>query len=395
MLKHLFTLIWNKKKKNFLIMLELFFSFLILFAVFTLIVNYYQSYKQPRGFEYEDVWAVNRTAAGNAGSNTMSRDSAILLDRIVKQQIKSMRGIQDVSYSAINTPYAGARSTVRLQHEDQVVISDIYVVEDSYANVLGMTMSSGRWFSKEDDAVNNPSTVLSEKLSIELFGSENALNKLINFNQKNYKIVGVVNNVKNEGDYKEAGNGFYIRADSNFYGNNNPILVKVKSGTDARLEASIFKSLSSLMKNTSIDIVHLDEKRENANKLLLLPVIVVLIVVIFFIINVALGIFGVLWHNINKRKGEIGLRRAIGASGSNISRQMVLEVLALTTLSVVAGSFLAIQFPLLNILDVAANTYLIALGLAIAFIYIFVTLCALYPAKQAADIYPAIALHSN
>lgn len=395
MIKHLFTLIWNKKKKNFLIMLELFFSFLILFAVFTLIVNYYQSYKQPRGFEYADVWTINRTAAGNVGNTPLSRDSAILLDRIIKQQIKSMRGIQEVSYSGINTPYAGARSTVRLQHEDQMVISDIYTVEDSYAGVLGMTMSAGRWFSKEDNAANNPPAVISEKLNQELFGSENALNKLIDFNQKNYKIIGVVNNVKNEGDYKEAGSGFYIRADSNFYGNNNPILVKVKPGTDARLEASIFKSLSSLMKNSSVDIVHLEEKRENANKLLLLPVIVVVIVVIFFIINVALGIFGVLWHNINKRKGEIGLRRAIGASGSNISRQMVLEVLTLTTLSVVAGSFLAIQFPLLNILDVAANTYLIALGLAIAFIYVFVTLCALYPAKQAADIYPAIALHSN
>lgn len=395
MLKHLFKLIWNKKKKNFLIMLELFFSFLILFAIFTLIVNYYQSYKQPRGFEYADVWAINRTAAGNTGTTTLSRDSAILLDRIIKQQIKSMRGIQEVSYSGINTPYAGARATVRLQHEDQVAISDYYTVEDSYAAVLSMTMNAGRWFSNEDNAANNPPAVISEKLSQELFGKDNAVNKLIEFNQKNYRIIGVVNNVKNEGDYKEAGNGFYIRADSNFYGYNNPILVKVRPGTDARLEASIFKALSSLMKNTSIDIVHLDEKRETANKLLLLPVIVVLIVVIFFIINVALGIFGVLWHNINKRKGEIGLRRAIGASGASISNQMVLEVLTLTTLSVIAGSFLAIQFPLLNILDVAASTYLIALGLAIGFIYIFVTICALYPAKQAADIYPAIALHSN
>ena len=38
MFKHLFKLIWNKKKQNFLLMSEMFFSFLVLFAVFTLLV---------------------------------------------------------------------------------------------------------------------------------------------------------------------------------------------------------------------------------------------------------------------------------------------------------------------------------------------------------------------
>ena len=43
MFKHLFKLIWNKKKQNFLLMSEMFVSFLVIFAVFTLMIYYYQN----------------------------------------------------------------------------------------------------------------------------------------------------------------------------------------------------------------------------------------------------------------------------------------------------------------------------------------------------------------
>ncbi len=49
MLQHLLTLIWNKKRQHFLLFLELFVSFLVLFAVFTMLVFNYGNMKQPRG----------------------------------------------------------------------------------------------------------------------------------------------------------------------------------------------------------------------------------------------------------------------------------------------------------------------------------------------------------
>jgi putative ABC transport system permease protein len=110
---------------------------------------------------------------------------------------------------------------------------------------------------------------------------------------------------------------------------------------------------------------------------------------------VALGLFGVLWYNINKRRAEIGLRRAIGATGSAVSAQIVMESLLLATLSLIIGTFFAIQFPLLNVFDLPARVYIIALCGAIAFIYLLVYLCSVYPGKQAARVYPAVALHED
>jgi putative ABC transport system permease protein len=127
----------------------------------------------------------------------------------------------------------------------------------------------------------------------------------------------------------------------------------------------------------------------------LVPMIVLLIVSTFLMINVAMGLFGVLWYNINKRRGEIGLRRAIGASGQSVSGQLVSESLILATFSLIVGTFFAVQFPLLNVFDLPTGVYLTAILLSILFIYGLVFLCSLYPGRQAAAIYPAVALHED
>ena len=78
---------------------------------------------------------------------------------------------------------------------------------------------------------------------------------------------------------------------------------------------------------SSIEIEHLDKKLAARNKIFLVPAIIAIVVACFLIINVALGLFGVLWYNINKRRSEIGLRRAVGASGNSVSKQLVGEAL--------------------------------------------------------------------
>jgi putative ABC transport system permease protein len=86
-----------------------------------------------------------------------------------------------------------------------------------------------------------------------------------------------------------------------------------------------------MLVGTNVEIEHMDNKLESKNKLTLVPMIIASIVAGFLVINVALGLFGVLWYNINKRKGEIGLRRAVGASGNSISGSSIGEALVLST----------------------------------------------------------------
>jgi putative ABC transport system permease protein len=149
------------------------------------------------------------------------------------------------------------------------------------------------------------------------------------------------------------------------------------------------------MRHSNFEIRHLPDMKTAKNNITLVPMIVLLVIAGFLIFNVALGLFGVLWYNINQRRSEIGLRRAIGASGGAVSRQLVAEATVLATISMVVGAFFAVQFPLLGVFGVPAATYIFAIVLAVAFVYLLVILCALYPGSQAAAIYPAVALYEE
>ena len=68
MFKHLLKLIWNKKKQNALLITEIFVSFLVMFGVFTMLVYSFRNYRQPMGFNYDNVWVINFTPPENPGA---------------------------------------------------------------------------------------------------------------------------------------------------------------------------------------------------------------------------------------------------------------------------------------------------------------------------------------
>ena len=58
MIRHVFKLIWNRKRTNFLMMTEIFVSFLVLFAVVALGVYTADNWRRPLGFSNDRVWSV-------------------------------------------------------------------------------------------------------------------------------------------------------------------------------------------------------------------------------------------------------------------------------------------------------------------------------------------------
>ena len=64
MIRHVFKLIWNRKRANALIMLELFVTFLILFALSGFGLNLYRLYDRPLGFDVANTWSVTVVREG-------------------------------------------------------------------------------------------------------------------------------------------------------------------------------------------------------------------------------------------------------------------------------------------------------------------------------------------
>ncbi|HEV2843990.1 MAG TPA: ABC transporter permease, partial [Thermoanaerobaculia bacterium] len=69
MMRHLFKLVWNRKRSNALIILEIFFSFLVVFVVATLGIYFWDNYRQPLGYSWQNVWKVEVDMKSAGGRN--------------------------------------------------------------------------------------------------------------------------------------------------------------------------------------------------------------------------------------------------------------------------------------------------------------------------------------
>jgi putative ABC transport system permease protein len=394
MIRHLFKLIWNKKKQNLLLISEMLVSFLVIFAVFTLLVYDYQNYRKPMGIDYENVWVVNY----NNSFKTDNTDSLNQFYETLVQTIKSLPQVEEVSFTSENIPFSQNQNTGGITLKNKRIGSiNWYTVDDNYQKVLNMQLLEGRWFNKRDAVAKDRPIVINADLKEKIFGKDKAIGEFIEDvdNKTKSQVIGVVNSIKMKGDFSITEPGLYNRTDTGSYRWLGKFLLKVNPGADAAFESQLYKILANYMKSSNVEIEHLNNKLKTSNYWYLVPMIVLLIVAGFLIVNVALGLFGVLWYNISRRRGEIGLRRAIGASGKSVSVQLVSESIILATLSLIIGSFFAVQFPLLNVFDLPVSVYLTAMVLSVIFIYLLVFICSLYPGKQAASIYPAVALHEE
>jgi putative ABC transport system permease protein len=108
---------------------------------------------------------------------------------------------------------------------------------------------------------------------------------------------------------------------------------------------------------------------------------------------VALGLTGVVWLNVTQRTREIGLRRAKGATARRIHRQILGELVVMTTLALAAGLVVVVQFPLLDLIAaVRPAVYAAGVVLSALAVYALTLVFGWYPSRLATAVQPAEAL---
>lgn len=66
----------------------------------------------------------------------------------------------------------------------------------------------------------------------------------------------------------------------------------------------------------------------------------------------------------------------------------------ITTIGLLAGVLVVVQFPLLNFMGFAnPRVYTISAAISLALVYLLTTVCGLYPSRLATRVQPAEALH--
>jgi putative ABC transport system permease protein len=400
-IRHLLRLVWNRKRSNALLTLEIFFSFLVVFAVATAVSFAAMAYRRPLGFAWQDVLAVSADDQGSGARMPRSAEAAVdpriaIIDRLLAEA-RSMPEVEAAASLHI-APFANGSMTSGWTENGRDVSSEIAGATQDLDKVLGLRVVDGRWFEPADAAQPWHAVVINRALERTLGGGESMVGKPLRTpaeGEVEDRVVGVVEDFRRSGEIAPPGNIFIrlVRSGNPQDVPGGNLLLKMRPGTRAAFEETLIRRLQAIAPDWSFEAKPLEQMRATALRTRLAPFAIGAVVAGFLMLMVALGLFGVLWQNLVRRTREIGLRRATGASAADVRKQVLFEQLLLASLAMTLGLALVLQLPLFGLTSLVGPTAF-GLGIATAVIVILAltTLCSLYPAVLVARLDPADAL---
>ena len=387
MITHILKLIWNKKGSNALMMLEIFLSFLVLFFVLAYVFFNLEKTSAPLGFATVDRWQVHV-------DDLSELDSISLLHTIqnLESNLLAMDEIEALSFAGEIGPFSGSMWSSGNDENGFNFNTLIVPADHTLDEALDMKMVEGRWFEEADANATFDPIIITKAFLDEYYPGKSMVDSTFIFNGTR-KIIGVTEAYKYRGEFADVRPTLFVFKKP--VENASSIVLKMKPGTPTSFEEKLSTVVNATTKKTGNIIENLEKERIADSRESWMIFIALLSVCGFLCINVALGLFGVLWYNINKRKAEIGLRQALGANGIDITKQFILEVMFVTVIALLIGVFFAIQVPLLKLTEYPNEMFYKAMLYASLIILTLVFICALFPSFQAAKITPANSLHED
>jgi putative ABC transport system permease protein len=271
---------------------------------------------------------------------------------------------------------------------------------EDFDKVLGIKLLAGRWFERADEQPPWRAVVLNRAAAKAWFQTEDVVGKTVpkEKDQQESRVVGLVDDFRKGGELS-APVSLIIRRLTIGDPNTLPpseIVVRVAEGSDAATEQAILGRFRSVAPTWSFHLKTLEEMRTSHFRERLAPLMIGAVICGFLLLMVGLGLIGVLWQNVTTRTQEIGIRRATGASGAAVRRQVLLEVFLMTSVSLAVATLLVAQVPFLGIIPfLSTGIYMTGLALSIVLMYVITFLSAYFPSWMATLVEPAGALRSD
>lgn len=394
MIKHLITLMWSKRRANSMIFLEVLLAFIVLFGVYAFAYYNLERYSSPLGFSYKNSLQVNMDIDDDLDSAGVYE----LHDR-VHREVLELPGVAAASWIGPVFPFGGSNWGVGSDDKGFEINSALMFADQHFAEAAEVTMREGRWYTKADINNKYPPLILNGAFVDKYYpNATTMIDSVFDLFGGERQVVGVVDEFKYQSNFQErypliffGQDGFGSPTESPF----ERMIVRAEPGQLAAIEEPLYNLLVDLTKQTDVNITNMARDRSRANRPTIIPLVILSLISAFLLINIALGLFGVLFTQIGHRRAEIGLRKAMGATPGEITAQFVGEVILVTLAGLLVGIFFAVQVPLLELLPIEGKYFYYGIIAAILTILLIVGLCAFLPSRQAAGLHPADVLHEE
>lgn len=316
-----------------------------------------------------------------------------------KENLPNLAGIMPVVFGSDSAVY-----------DNNTYRPTIFGVNSLFADIYDAHPSEGVIFTDEEVRAYADVVVIGAKLKDKLFGESDALGQKIKIKGKSFKIIGILPK-KGAGafiNFDDAAIIPYTTAQQYIFGIKYFHRLVVEADNEANVDQLVADIKTTLRNSHNITDPTKDDFFVETQAEALKTVGTITSVLTLFLASIAaisllvggVGIMNIMLVSVTERTREIGLRKAIGATDSNILTQFLLESVILTCLGGVLGITLGALFSLLASIiltralsqswDFTVPLIAIFLGLGVsAFIGL---VFGLYPARQAAKKSPIEAL---
>lgn len=218
------------------------------------------------------------------------------------------------------------------------------VVAPNYFHVFGIRFLQGRDFTQQDTGVSTKVAIINETMVRRFWPDEDPIGKTIqvhgNESNDDREVVGVVRDSKI--NYPDEPPEPYIYLPLSQTNQNSMSLIIEAAGDPLVFAAPVKAQIKALDKTVRVYDVwtmrnllryHFFDREESAT--------VVGILGIIGLILTEIGLYGIVSYSVTRRRHEIGLRMALGASSSDVLSLVLLHGLRLTVSGIASGLLLA------------------------------------------------------
>jgi putative ABC transport system permease protein len=394
--------IWRAALRNktgvVLIVLQVAFTMALVINAVAIAAERARLMERPSGVDEANIFHLN--------SSGFAADFDMKLT--IEEDLRQIRGQPGVTAAVqINSvPLGGSGWGMGLKTvpgpEIENVPTTVYFVDDQGIDALGVELMAGEDFAASDIRWRMPATsdwpdktIISKDLAVALFPDDPTygVGKIVYIaDTQPMTVVGVVEQL--QGPWSGWDNVEHtMLVPEHLTNRSTAYLIRADPGARDALMPRIETLLAEREKGRIVrDMRTMEETRQNSYELNQALINILTTTVTILVAITTLGVAGLTSFNVTRRTKQIGTRRALGATRTDILRYFLAENLLFTAIGVTLGALLAIgiNIGLVELFSVPRFSWYL-LPVTMLAIIVISQLAVLFPARRAAAVPPAVA----
>ena len=343
-----------------------------------------------------------------------NRVQVVRTQQAIVNQLAALPGVSSVAITT-TVPMSGSNSFDPVYSSDRsykegelAPLRRHKFISPGFFSTMGIPLVAGRDLTWAEEFEKRPLAIISENFAREYWGSPaNAIGKLIHIGSTDpwHEVVGVAGNVYDNGVSQDPSSAVYWPLFQDNFETSKEVVrryvsfvVRTPRAGSASFMSEVERAVWSVDRDvplaspTTLGVLYTKSMARTSFTLVMLSVAGAMTLLLGIV-----GLYGVIAYAISQRTREIGIRTALGAQRSALTRMFVLQGLMLTGIGVVCG--LAVAFATMRLMSsllyhvspVDPWTY----GAATLSIVTIAWLATYVPSRKAAVVDPVHALRAE